>query len=61
MMYVISAGPGSVLPSHHSALSLGGIAPPPTGSLEALRAHAHAAASIHSPMLQPSPHSKNFK
>lgn len=52
-------GPGSVLPAHHAALSLPGLPPPPpAGSLEALRAHAHAAASIHSPLLQSSAHGK---
>ncbi|XP_065205477.1 arginine-glutamic acid dipeptide repeats protein-like isoform X2 [Planococcus citri] len=51
-------GPGAVMPpTHHSALSLSGLPPPPTGSLEALRAHAHTAANMHSPLqLQPSPH-----
>lgn len=48
-------------PTHHSGLSLPGLPPPPTGSLEALRAHAHTAANMHSPLqLQPSPHSKHL-
>ncbi|XP_065205520.1 arginine-glutamic acid dipeptide repeats protein-like isoform X2 [Planococcus citri] len=54
----MSLGPGAVMPpTHHSGLSLPGLPPPPSGSLEALRAHAHTAANMHSPLqLQPSPH-----